>query len=54
MYIRTIAISSFVTKLEEHENSNMSSNKTSNLPEVAVYMRRVFGIFCGLMKRKPN
>jgi len=36
MYICTIAISSFVGKLEEHENSNASSNKTSNLPEAAV------------------
>lgn len=54
MYIGTIAISSFGTKLEEHENSNVSSNKALNLPEAAVYMRRGFGIFSSLMKRKPN
>lgn len=37
-----IAISSFVTKLEEHEKSNVSSNKTSNLPEVAVHEKSLW------------
>lgn len=37
-----IAISSFVTKLEEHEKSTVSSNKTSNLPEVAEHEKSLW------------
>lgn len=53
MSICTIAISSFVRKLKEHENSNVSSNNTLNLPEVAVQVRSLWH-FLWAMKRKLN